>query len=167
MPGRVAGVVAVDTLHDVEQRPSRETVEKLAALYEEDFVGTMAAMVRRMFPRDADPAAVDFVLGRAMAARPGPAIALLRDYPEIDAAAWMDAARVPVRAINSGPPVSPVTKIGHNRRHGSYDVSFLDGTGHYPMLERPDEFERRLEAAIGEVLAVAAAKGARAAPAKK
>jgi pimeloyl-ACP methyl ester carboxylesterase len=55
MPGRVLGVVAVDSLHDVERPVPRETAEKLAALYEEDFPGTMSSMVRRMFPPSADP----------------------------------------------------------------------------------------------------------------
>ncbi len=156
MPGRVAGVVAVDALHDVEKPASRETVERLAALYEEDFAGTMAGMVRRMFPPGADPSVVDWVASRAAAARPGPAVALLRDYPDLDLARWMEAAAVPVRAIQSGPPVSPVTRIGVNRRHGDYDASFMDGVGHYPMLERPAEFNRRLEAAIADVLSARA-----------
>jgi sigma-B regulation protein RsbQ len=95
---------------------------------------------------------VEFVASRAAASRPGPAIALLRDYPNLDLAAWMDAAGVPVRAIQSGPPLSPVTKLAVNRRHGNYDASFMDGVGHYPMLERPVEFNRRLEAATAEVI---------------
>jgi pimeloyl-ACP methyl ester carboxylesterase len=152
MPGRVLGVVAVDSLHDVERPVPRETAEKLAALYEEDFPGTMSSMVHRMFPPSTDPGVVEFVAARAAATRPGPAIALLRDYPDLDLAAWMEAARVPVRAIQSGPPLSPVTKLGVNRRHGNYDASFMDGVGHYPMLERPAEFNRRLEAATAEVI---------------
>jgi pimeloyl-ACP methyl ester carboxylesterase len=158
MPGRVAGIVAVDSLHDVEKPVPRETAEKLAALYEEDFPGTMSSMVHRMFPPSTDPAIVEFVVHRAAAARPVPAVALLRDYPGLDLARWMEAAGVPVRAIQSGPPLSPVTKIGTNRKHGSYDASFMDGVGHYPMLERPAEFNRRLEAAVAEVLALAPAK---------
>jgi len=156
MPGRVAGIVVVDSLHDVETPVPRATVEKLAALYEEDFPGTMSSMVHRMFPASADPAVVEFVASRAAGTRPGPAIALLRDYPDLDLARWMDAARVPVRAIQSGPPLSPVTKLGVNRRHGNYDATFMDGVGHYPMLERPVEFNRRLEAAVAEVLAASA-----------
>jgi pimeloyl-ACP methyl ester carboxylesterase len=156
MPGRVAGIVAVDSLHDVEKRVPRETAEKLAALYEEDFRGTMSAMIQAMFPRTADPSVVGFVATRAAAALPGPAVALLRDYPDLDLAAWMEAARVPVRAIQAGPPLSPVTKLGTNRKHGNYDASFMDGVGHYLMLERPAEFNRRLEAAVAEVLAAAA-----------
>ena len=155
MPGRVAGVVAVDSLHDVEKGIPRETAEKLAALYEEDFPGTMSAMVHAMFPRTADPSVVEFVATRAASARPGPAVALLRDYPDLDLASWMKAARVPVRAIQAGPPLSPVTKLGTNRKYGNYDASFMDGVGHYLMLERPAEFNRRLEAAVAEVLAAA------------
>jgi pimeloyl-ACP methyl ester carboxylesterase len=156
MPGRVVGVVAVDSLHDVEQRISPEAAGKLAALYEEDFPGTMSSMVHAMFPRTADPAVVELVATRAAAARPGPAVALLRDYPNLDLASWMEAARVPVRAIQAGPPLSPVTKIGTNRKHGNYDASFMDGVGHYLMLERPAEFNRRLEAAVAEVIAAGA-----------
>jgi pimeloyl-ACP methyl ester carboxylesterase len=154
MPGRVVGVVAVDSLHDVEKPMSREMVERFAALYEEDFPGTMSSMVHRMFPPGADPATVEFVAARAALARPGPAIALLRDHANLDLAAWMEAAGVPVRAIQAGPPLSPVTKLGTNRKHGNYDASFMDGVGHYLMLERPAEFNRRLEAAVAEVLAV-------------
>jgi pimeloyl-ACP methyl ester carboxylesterase len=157
MPGRVVGIVAVDSLHDVEKPVPRETAEKLAALYEEDFPGTMSSMVHRMFPASADPAVVEFVASRAAATRPAPAVALLRDYPDLDLARWMEAAKVPVRAIQSGPPLSPVTKLGTNRKHGNYDASFMDGVGHYPMLERPVEFNRRLEAAVAEVLAAAPA----------
>jgi pimeloyl-ACP methyl ester carboxylesterase len=155
MPGRVAGIVVVDSLHDVEAKAPREAVEKMAALYEEDFRGTMSSMVPRMFPPNADPAVVEFVVSRASATRPGPALALLRDYPDLDLARWMEEARVPVRALQSGPPMSPPTRMGNNRRHGNYDASFLDGVGHYPMLERPVEFNRRLEAAVAEVLALA------------
>jgi pimeloyl-ACP methyl ester carboxylesterase len=154
MPGRVVGVVVVDSLHDVERPVPRDTAEKLAALYEADFPGTMSSMVHRMLPATTDPAVVEFVASRAAASRPGPAIALLRDYPDLDLASWMEAAGVPVRAIQSGPPLSPVTKIGVNRRHGNYDASFMDGVGHYPMLERPAEFNRRLEAAVAEVIAL-------------
>jgi pimeloyl-ACP methyl ester carboxylesterase len=159
MPGRVLGVVAVDSLHDVEKPVPRDTAEKLAALYEADFPGTMSSMVHRMFPASTDPAVVEFVASRASASRPGPAIALLRDSPGLDLAGWMEAARVPVRAIQSGPPLSPVTKIGVNRRHGNYDASFMDGVGHYPMLERPAEFNRRLEAAVAEAIALAPPPG--------
>lgn len=153
--GRVAGIVVVDSLHDVETRAPREAVEKMAAIYEEDFRGTMASMVPRMFPANADPAVIEFVASRACAARPGPMVALLRDYPDLDVARWMEDAKVPVRALQSGPPLSPPTRMGNNRKHGNYDASFLDGVGHYPMLERPVEFNRRLEAAVAEVLAVA------------
>jgi pimeloyl-ACP methyl ester carboxylesterase len=158
LSGHVAGIVVVDSLHDVETKAPREAVEKMAALYEEDFRGTMASMVPRMFPPNADPAVVEFVVSRASATRPGPALALLRDYPDLDLARWMDDAKVPVRALQSGPPMSPPTRMGNNRKHGNYDASFLDGVGHYPMLERPADFNRRLEAAVAEVLALAPAR---------
>jgi hypothetical protein len=40
----------------------------------------------------------------------------------------------------------------------------MDGVGHYPMLERPAEFNRRLEAAVGEILAARPAAAPAQAP---
>jgi pimeloyl-ACP methyl ester carboxylesterase len=58
----------------------------------------------------------------------------------------MRAAGVPVRAINSS--VFP-TAVEINRKHApSFEVTVMDGVGHYPQVERPAEFQARLRSVI-------------------
>jgi pimeloyl-ACP methyl ester carboxylesterase len=39
-----------------------------------------------------------------------------------------------------------------NRRHmKSFDVKIIKGVGHFPMLERPEEFNRLLAEAVKEI----------------
>jgi pimeloyl-ACP methyl ester carboxylesterase len=57
------------------------------------------------------------------------------------AAALRDAG-VPVRAINSA---AYPTAVEVNRKHApSFDVVVMDGVGHYPQVERPEEFQAHL-----------------------
>jgi len=56
---------------------------------------------------------------------------------------------VPIRAINGD--LYP-TKVDVNRMAGlDFDAVVMAGAGHYPMLERPDEFNRHLRAIVREL----------------
>ncbi len=148
LPGRVVGVIGVDTLHDVERRFSDEEWAILDAL-ERNFAPTCDGFVRGMFLASADPELVKEVAGDMCSAPPEVAIAVLRGLRDYDAAASLDAAGVPLRCIN-GTTFS--TNVEANRRHArDFEVYTIDGTGHFPMLEKPDEFNRLLRQAIEEL----------------
>jgi uncharacterized protein YndB with AHSA1/START domain len=54
----------------------------------------------------------------------------------------MEALTVPLVCVNS--PMFP-TNVEANRRHAkAFQVVTMEGVGHFPMLERPDEFNRLL-----------------------
>jgi hypothetical protein len=55
-------------------------------------------------------------------------------------------ARVPVRCINSagGYQFFTPTAVETNRKYGDFGTVTLEGVGHYPMLEKPDKFNRSL-----------------------
>lgn len=151
LPDRVEAVVCADALHDVEMTMSREVVEQLAGLFAADFRGTMEGMVGAMFPPGADTAIVDWVTRRAVAADSGPALALVRDYPNLDLPGAMRAVGVPVRCINAAPrpPAGPATATETNRRYGDFDAVLIDSVGHYLMLERPSAFNTALLDVLG------------------
>jgi pimeloyl-ACP methyl ester carboxylesterase len=48
--------------------------------------------------------------------------------------------RLPLAAINPGEPSTDVSSL---RRHG-VDVALISDVGHFPMMEAPREFNRRL-----------------------
>jgi len=151
MPGRVAGVIGVDTLHDVELRYPDEAWKQILDGLGRDFRGACDGFVRGLFPPSADPELVTEVAGDMCAAPPAVGIATLRAASVYDAAAGADAAGVPLRCING---TTFPTNVETNRKHvPDFDVYRMDGVGHFPMLERPDEFNRLLRQAVEELTA--------------
>ena len=142
MPERVVGLVAVDSLHDVEMEIPPEFWADLVDQYGEDWAGTCDRFVRSMFREDADPGLVDDTAGDMCDADPDIAVALFERFPEFDAKAALAAAGVPVRAINAaGFP----TAVETNRTHADFDAVIMEGVGHFLFLEEPEAFNTQLE----------------------
>ncbi len=151
MPGRVIGVVCVDTLQDAEQKLPEEMRASLLRQFETDFPGTVRELMKLVFHRDSDPAVVEWVTARALAGKPAVANPLMRELMTQDLAPMLAAAKVPIRCINAAPysEASPATNVEANRKHADFDAVIMNGVGHYPHLEKPAEFNARLR----EVLA--------------
>ncbi len=151
LPGRVLGVVAVDSLHDVGSRPDPDQWQAVVESYESDFTGTCDRFVRSMFLDTADPDLVEQTTLDMCAAPPEVATDLMRAFGEYDQAAAIRAAAVPVRAINSA---KYPTNLEGNRTHAAdYDVRVFEGAGHFPMLVMPAELNRLLLDALAEFAA--------------
>jgi pimeloyl-ACP methyl ester carboxylesterase len=150
LPERVIGVVCVDTVHDAENRMPPGMAEQLAAQFEQDWEGSMRQMVPAMFPPTADPAVRDWVAEQALGTDRAAAVALMRAFEDVDLPALLSGAGVPVRGVNAYPlpPVIPETKIETNRKYADYDAALIQGVGHYLQLEKPEEFNAALRAAL-------------------
>ncbi len=152
MPERVKGIVLVDTLLDVEQRTPREEVEAFAKQLEADYNTTAMQMANEYLFAPATPAAVsERVLGHAIALPPDSSIAMLRQSWTYDPLPALREIKAPIRAVNAD---KFPTNLEANRRHmPGYEASIITGSGHYPMLEDPAQFDPALDAALGRVLA--------------
>lgn len=148
---RVAGIVPVDTLLDLEARMTPAEIDALLLPFEKDYPATAESFVRQyLFVPTSPPAVVEAVVARARGAAPAMAIASLRSTWSYDAAAAADRVRAPIRAINGD---RYPTNVEANRRHApGYEAAILPGIGHYPMLEAPDRFGDLLEATLRSVL---------------
>jgi len=162
MPGRVAAVVAVDTLHQAEMAIPEEQVTQMVAGFESDFAGTTDRFVRMMYREDADPAVVDWTVKKAQSANQEAAIALMKDFGTLDFPALFEAANVPIRAINAAPevPGQMETTVEANRQYADFDAVLMPGVGHFLQLERPAEFNRHLREVLAELEAGAAPEAA-------
>jgi len=160
MPGRVIGVVAVDTLHNADFEFPPEQVAQLIAAFEADFAGTVAGFVRGMYQPGADPAVVDWTVKEAQATDQEAAIGLMGDFESLDFPALFSGAKVPIRAINAAPapPMQPVTEVEINRKYADFDAVLVEGVGHFLQLERPAELNARLREVVAELAAAAPAR---------
>ena len=153
LPGRVLGIVAVDTLHNAEQEFPSAMVEMLAAGFEADFESAMRGAVNRMLGEGVEPEIGEWVAERACSADPQATVAILRAFAGFDAGAAMRAADVPIRAINAAPasPLQPPTEIELNRKYADYDAVIVEGVGHFLLLEAPERINPLLAEAIAEI----------------
>jgi pimeloyl-ACP methyl ester carboxylesterase len=68
-----------------------------------------------------------------------------------DLGAVFRRAGVPIRAINGD--LFPTDIEGNRKLAPDFDAVIMPGAGHYPMLERPDEFNRILAGVVNGLAA--------------
>ena len=141
---RVIGVVAVDALRSVGERPlTPREIERRVAPFSADFVGATRNLVSSsLFEPGADPALVQKVAYNMSLRPPAVAVPSLRALLAMDLAGLLPAIHVPVYAINSD--LLPTDAARIRRSLPDFHLDVLDHTGHFLMLEDPARFNTLL-----------------------
>ncbi len=149
LPGRAIGVVGIDTFQDLGQpqtaeykRRAAEAAKQRAEAFRKDYAGTMKAMVRMLFHPDADPWVMGEAERRMMRTSPKAAYAMMASLADYDYTAAAGKLSVPLRSINGD--LYPTDVQAARKVKADFDVVVMKHMGHYPMLERPDEFNRHI-----------------------
>jgi pimeloyl-ACP methyl ester carboxylesterase len=113
---------------------------------EKDFKGAVRTMFDGQLPEKADAEVKKWLQTKAEGQDPKMALALTRDLFGLDTGKLLKEAKVPVRCINSagGYKFFTPTAVETNKKYADFGAVTIDGVGHYPMLEKPDEFNRKL-----------------------
>jgi pimeloyl-ACP methyl ester carboxylesterase len=146
LPDNVVGIVGVDTLHNAEfEWPKEENNQFLTGL-KQDFKGTMRSGMKGLLRDDVDPDLLEWLTSGAESQDPTMALGLMDDMSRRDARMAMQEAKVPIRCINATPTYQFAipTQTEINKKYADFDAVEMDGVGHYPMLERPEEFNAKL-----------------------
>jgi sigma-B regulation protein RsbQ len=155
MPGTVVAVVGVDTLQDAEFKMPEEVTKQFMEAFEKDFKGTMRMGFDGLLPEKTDAELKKWLLTRAEAQDPKMATALMRDLTGLDMKTLLKEAKTPVRCINSagGFQFHTPTAVETNKKYADYGAVTIDNVGHYPMLEKPAEFNQKLRDVLKEFAA--------------
>ena len=146
--GVLRGIVAVDTMHNVEFSLTSEAGDRFVKRFEDDFEGAWTRFMTGFFA-DPDGEILKSILEKPNASDRKAAVLLLRDYNRFDWKAALAAAGVPVRAINAAEPFPTAVKI--NRKYGDFDAVLMPDVGHFLMLEKPVEFNRHLRVILDQL----------------
>lgn len=146
LPGTVVAVVGVDTLQDAEFKRPEDMVKALVGGLEKDFKGMVSGMFGGMLSEKSDAKLQDWLGAKAATRDPAVAIALIRDLFALDQKKAFKEAGVPVRCINSagGFKFFTPTAVETNKKYADFDAVTISDVGHYPMLEKPTEFNQKL-----------------------
>jgi pimeloyl-ACP methyl ester carboxylesterase len=146
MPGTVVAVVGVDTLQNAEFKMPEESVKGFIQMFESNFAGTVGGMFGSMLNAQVDPGLKKWLGDKAAAQDQKMAVGLMRDMVKQEPAPLFKEAKVPIRCINSagGYAFFRATEPEINKKYGDFAVVTIADVGHYPMLEKPAEFNKKL-----------------------
>jgi pimeloyl-ACP methyl ester carboxylesterase len=152
MPGTVVAVIGVDTLWNAELKLPEEVTKPILDGVEKDFKAALRTMFDGVFPEKADDELKKWLQTKAEGQDPKMALALMRDLFGLDTRKLLTEAKVPVRCINSagGYKFFTPTAVETNKKYADFGAVTIDGVGHHLMLERPDEFNRKLREVLKE-----------------
>lgn len=150
MPGRVIGLIGIDTLENVEYPLTSEEFRKMITPLEKDFrTGSRQFVGQMLYPRT-DPGLREWILSDMSAAPPSVALSamteMMTQYITGEAAGIFDKIRIPVMVVNGD--LWPVNYEANRRHMYSFDAIVLKKADHFLMLNRPEEFNPALEKAI-------------------
>ena len=136
---RVAAIILVDTLKDLDRVTPPAQVETMLDLYRNDYLSTIEKVLPPyLFSAQTSPA-LRARLTHEFLRFDGPRAAqLLEPFYRYDARTSAPRVTVPVRAINGD---LHATNIVSSRAYfRDFDAAIISEVGHYPMLERPADF---------------------------
>jgi pimeloyl-ACP methyl ester carboxylesterase len=150
MPGRVIGLIGIDTLQNIEYPMTREELKKMIDPLEKNFRTGSQQFVKEMISPQTDQQLREWILSDVSAAPSDVALSAMNEmmtqYITGEAAKTFEKIRIPVITVNGD--LWPIEYEANRRHMFSYDAIVLKKADHFLMMNRPDEFNIALEKAI-------------------
>lgn len=149
LPGKVEALVGVDTYEQlVDTVFAPAMMKQFIEPFYSDFVNSTRAFVKSMFPPDADSVLVETIAADMSSAPKDVAMQAFESTFEYNSrvGSIIQPLQLPVYAINAN--LWPTNVEGNRKYAKSFDVKFMDGYGHFIMLENPEMFNRLLTETI-------------------
>lgn len=145
-PERVIGVGCVDSLRNAEFIWPEGSIERLAQAVGSHFHQTIEQFVSAALHPRSRAHLEEWIVVQASATDQAVAVAILRSFSGSEISDEFSGAGVPIRCINSSyrDRHTSRTEIEINRNYSDFDAILMEEVGHYPQLEKPEEFNAHL-----------------------
>ena len=153
MPDKVIGIVGIDTLQNVAERIPQRQIDEMVKPFEADFKSATKRFVSPMFPKGTDQQLMNWVKEDMSSAPKEIALNAFRNYlgqyVNGEAATVFKDITIPVLSINA--KLWPTAPLENKKHIKNYYLFYIEDTGHFPMLEKPEEFNMLLEKALNTI----------------
>jgi pimeloyl-ACP methyl ester carboxylesterase len=152
MPGRIIGLIGVDTFSNVELVLDETQIQAFMKPLRENFAkGTRDFIAAYMFTEQTDTTLSRRIVDDMASAPSTVGLSAMENLLRYNLMVALKDMRLPIQCVNSS--LFPLNYDGGRRHAASFEVNFMDGVGHFPMLEKPQEFNQKLENAIQKLVA--------------
>lgn len=156
MPERVIGIIGADSIQNVEDTMPKEQFKQMVDGFQKDFKGEVKNFVEPMLGKDIKPELKKWIIDDISCEPPYIAISAFKEYvtkfESKGIANIFKEVKVPVRCVNAD--LWPTSPEANRRYMSSFEVTYIKGAGHFIMLERPKEFNKKLNDTIKEIIKI-------------
>ena len=150
MPEIIISIIGIDTFHNIDEKLTQEFIDNMIAPFKNDFVGATQSFVLSMFPKGSDEKLVYWIKEDMSSAPKDIALSAFGNYIEGsvngESAQAFKNMHIPVVSINAR---QWPTNTEANRKHiKNYKLFYIEETGHFPMMEKPEAFNTLLKEAL-------------------
>jgi pimeloyl-ACP methyl ester carboxylesterase len=155
LPGRVLGLIGVDSLHDLDFPVSEEHAAEMIAPLEADFSTACRQFAAAMILPSTDADLAEWIQIDMAAAPARIALSAMRQYM----AQWITGAgpalfdELPLPVVAVCADLWPVNAEANRKHMRSFEAIVVEGTDHFLMLGATEEFNSALEKAIAKIKA--------------
>ena len=147
MPKRVIGIIGIDTFHSVAEQMPQSAIDNMVNPFESNFKKAAQNFVASMFPSDTDKQLIRWVKEDMSSAPKDIAISAFRNYlgqyVTGESANVFKDINIPVVSINAR--LWPTDSEKNLQHINDYKLYYIEESGHFPMLEKPEEFNALLQ----------------------
>ena len=145
-PERVSGLVAIDTLQNIEALFPPGMLDQLVEGMKQAYAPTMEGFARALMIEDTDPALAKRLVAEFIAMKPESAIGIMSSLTTINVLPLFEKLNLPFYAINSD--MQPTNRAALEGYLSRVEVEVIDKVGHFPQLETTERFNEALGRAI-------------------
>jgi pimeloyl-ACP methyl ester carboxylesterase len=150
MPEKVKAIIGIDTLQNVAEKLPQNVLDEMVEPFEVNFKDAAQNFIIPMFPKGTEKKLINWVKEDMSSAPKEVALSAFRNYMgqyiSNEASQVFENITVPVVSINAR--LWP-TSSDDNRKHiKNYKLFYIEETGHFPMLEKPETFNKLLTEAL-------------------
>ena len=153
LPGRVLGLIAVDSLQDLDYPVTEEHAAQMIAPLEADFPAACRKFAAAMIRPDTDAELAGWIQADMASAPKEVAVSAMRGYMDL----WISGAgpavfeELPLPVVGVCSDMWPVDAEANRRHMHSFEAIVLEGTDHFLMLDAAEDFNGALEKAIAMI----------------
>jgi len=153
LPGRVLGLIGVDSLHDLGFVVTEEHAAAMVGPLEADFPAACRQFAAGMIRPGTDAGLAAWIQADMAAAPRDIALSAMREY----LGRWISGAgpavfeELPLPVVGVCADLWPVDAEANRRHMHSFEAIVVEGTDHFLMLGAPEEFNRAFAAAIAAI----------------